>query len=146
MSILIKDNENIILKISNQLWHQMQSDLKSALPYEGCGLCSGINNEVKTWFFCKNETQSENEFLIAEQLPPIFREIRKRNERLLAIVHSHVYGDVKPSKKDIERSFYPEAVNIIISFKNVDKPETGAFVIKQSVVSAQLSVLSSTDH
>ena len=140
MKVIIKDNKKIFLEIPSELWIQIENDLKSALPYEGCGLCSGIDTEVNTWFYCENEVQSENEFLIEKQLPSVFREILKKGEKLLAIIHSHTSGNARPSKKDMKLSFYPEAVHIITSFNNPDKPVSGAFIIEQSEIRVLLLI------
>ncbi len=43
------------------------------------------------------------------------REIRAAGLELLGIYHSHPTGENKPSARDIERAYYPEAAYFIVS-------------------------------
>lgn len=43
------------------------------------------------------------------------KEIRAAGLQLMGIYHSHPNGDNAPSRRDIERAYYPDAAYIILS-------------------------------
>jgi len=55
------------------------------------------------------------------------REMRRRGEELKAIYHSHPRGPAEPSRLDIERHEYPEAICLVIA---LDPPALRAFRIR----------------
>jgi len=62
------------------------------------------------------------------------RGMRERGEQLMAIYHSHPNGPAQPSRTDIERHEYPDALCLIVSLAN-RQPELRAFRIGAGIVS-----------
>ncbi len=53
---------------------------------------------------------------------------------LLAIFHSHPSGPATPSIVDLSTAYYPEAVYVIVSFVNPDRPVSKAFTLGEGRV------------
>jgi len=45
----------------------------------------------------------------------MMREIRKAGLEILGVYHSHPNGDNRPSARDVERAYYPDAAYFILS-------------------------------
>jgi len=65
-----------------------------------------------------------------EQLK-VFKEIRQLGIEMLGIYHSHTNAPAYPSARDCEMAFYPEADYVIISLKDFNNLEVGAFKITE---------------
>lgn len=68
-----------------------------------------------------------------EQLK-VFKEIRQLGIEMLGIYHSHTNAPASPSARDCEMAFYPEADYVIISLKDFNNPEVGAFKITEGSI------------
>ena len=63
-----------------------------------------------------NALASPTEYEIApEELFRWMREIHSRGLELLGIYHSHPTGENRPSRRDIERAYYPDTPYLILS-------------------------------
>jgi proteasome lid subunit RPN8/RPN11 len=62
-------------------------------------------------------------------LASTFRSLRETGEELVAIVHSHPRGPAEPSKRDLERAYYPRAAHVIVSLAAPESPVVKAFRI-----------------
>lgn len=68
---------------------------------EICGFVVENGGEIKA-IHAKNDAEDKKNFF---QINPIqFLSIKKQNEKILYIFHSHVYGSAEPSEFDIEMS------------------------------------------
>jgi proteasome lid subunit RPN8/RPN11 len=69
----------------------------------------------------------------AEQLR-VFNEIDEAGLDLVAIYHSHTRSPAYPSSTDVSLAYYPEAVYLIVSLAEMDKPDLRGFQIHDSKV------------
>jgi proteasome lid subunit RPN8/RPN11 len=61
---------------------------------------------------------------------------------LVAIYHSHPAGPLRPSKRDVERSHYPDSAYLIVSLEDPERPETAAFrIIGSEVLDIEVHVI-----
>jgi [CysO sulfur-carrier protein]-S-L-cysteine hydrolase len=98
-------------------------------PHEACGLLVG-RGRADRFIPMTNALASSTEYeMDPAQLIATLRELRGSGEELIAIYHSHPRGPAKPSKKDIERAYYPDAVHLIISLADPERPQAAAFRI-----------------
>jgi proteasome lid subunit RPN8/RPN11 len=105
------------------LWHALAEQ-----PLECCGLLAGVVRddgvgEVRLRYPLLNAAASPTEF---ESEPnnhfSAWNDIRRQNLEVLAVYHSHPTSQPAPSRKDLERNGWPEAVALIVSL--IAKPPT----------------------
>ncbi len=106
---------------------------KREYPNEACGILAGKNGQVKKVYPMTNIEKSPLTYLAdpREQFK-VIKEMRKLGLELVGIYHSHPESEPYPSKRDLEMAFYPEAIYLIISLKDIKKPKVKAFRIKDS--------------
>ena len=102
----------------------------ASAPNEGCGLIVGKNRVGERLAPMTNVLASS----VAYEMDPAelirtLRHARESGDDLIAIYHSHPKGPPTLSKTDIERAFYPEAAQIIVSLETLDRPAVRAFRI-----------------
>ena len=68
------------------------------------------------------------------ELIAAMRDLRNAGEELTGIYHSHPHGPAHPSKTDIERAYYPEAAQLIVSLAELERPRVAAFRITNGEV------------
>ena len=77
-----------------------------------------------------------------EELISALRSIRTNGESLLAIVHSHPRGPAIPSSRDIERAWYPESAQVIVSLASAETPDVRGFrIVDGLVIEIELRVI-----
>lgn len=110
--------------------------MRGAYPQEGCGLLAGAAGRVLGWFPCRNVHPHP---LMAYEADPrdliaAFREMEARGWELVAICHSHPQSGARPSAADVRQANYPEALYVIWSLADRDRPEVRGFWIRDGQV------------
>lgn len=100
-------------------------------PLECCGLLAGrIRGEagvVEMRYPLVNEAASPVEFVSESRgMFDAMRDVDRRQLRVLAVYHSHPASPPVPSRTDLERSYSPDVVNVIVSLRH-DPPEVRAW-------------------
>jgi len=102
---------------------------KAKHPQEACGLLVGRGSADRS-IPMENMLASSTAYeMDPAQLIHTFRDLRSVGEELVAIYHSHPRGPARPSKTDIDRAYYPEAVHLIVSLADPERPQAAAFRI-----------------
>ncbi len=113
-------------------------------PAECCGLLSGNDSLITSVHPLRNgaERPEARYFASPEELFAAMRRIRKANQTLLGIYHSHPRTSAYPSPADVEMAFYPEAFYFIISLE--PSPDLRAFKIERArIEDVEVSVVAS---
>ena len=121
---------NLIL--SPGILDQVIEHAKTAYPKEGCGLIAGTKPSLagNRLIPMTNVAQTTSEFeMDPAELIKTLRDLRNAGEELVAIYHSHPHGPAQPSKKDVQRAYYPQAAHLIVSLAEPERPQVGAFRI-----------------
>lgn len=123
------------MRVTQEVLNRMTVEARTHAPQECCGLLAGRGDTITHVFPAPNALASTTEFEIAPQeLFRIFRAMRDSGLEHLGIYHSHPHSENAPSPRDIERAYYPGAVNFIISLlTNAPRP-VRAFRILDGVV------------
>lgn len=119
-----------MLKIKREIYEKMLSHCKESLPFEACGILAG--SEIVTEIYeIKNIDPSSFSYFMdpIEQLRAM-KDIRKKNIEMVAIYHSHPFGNAYPSEKDINLAFY-DVIYVIVSLNPEIKVKS--FKIKERV-------------
>lgn len=114
--------------LSKKMLERMIEHARKEYPFEACGILAGKNGEAKEVYPLQNEEKSEVSYFASpkEQIK-VFKEMRKEGLKLTGIYHSHPNSSAKPSQRDIELAFYPEAVYLIVSLKSYKAPVVKAY-------------------
>lgn len=113
---------------------------KEALPHEVCGILAGKEGAVEKIYPMKNvsDTPELCYFMDAQEQLKVMKEIRTLGLEMLSIYHSHPGSKAYPSPRDVELAFYPEAMYLIVSLENADRPELKGFKIIDGKIKEEL--------
>ncbi len=97
-------------------------------PNECCGLLAGRTGRVERIYRGTNIDHSPYTYLMdpQEQLAA-FKEMDVAGLDLIGIYHSHTHTPAYPSKTDVAKAFYPDALYVIVSLARRDVPDIRAF-------------------
>ena len=120
------------IKIPKVSIEMMIKQALNELPHECCGLLLGKNSKIKRTLPMRNtEPSPEAYFMDPSQQVEVFTDMEKKGETLIGIYHSHPKGPSTPSGADLKMAFHQDAVYIIISLENRNKPELKAFILEK---------------
>lgn len=129
-------------EIKKAVYEEMVLYCQQALPYEACGLLSGIQFNGTNLWEIKNESLRINRFIMSKE--SIERTSKNANgigEKITGIFHSHPSSSAYPSSHDIENNPYPNLAYLIVSFYK-GKVEVGCFqIIKGMVIPLKLNIV-----
>jgi len=120
------------LLLPRLLYEEMLAHAKAELPNECCGLLAGRidaegNARVERRYALVNAAKSPVEYLSdPHSMFAAERDRRRLGIDFLAVYHSHPNSEAIPSRKDRERSYDPEGMNLIVSLKE-QKPTVKAW-------------------
>ena len=105
-------------------------------PNEACGLLAGTNGEATKLYQMANAERSPVIYRMepSEQLR-VFNDIEASGLDLVGIYHSHTRSPAYPSATDVSLAYYPEAVYLIVSLANTDRPDLRGFRINDGKIS-----------
>lgn len=112
------------IRLARDVAAEVLNHARSNPDEECCGLLAGRQGAITQAFPAQNAAQHPaTAYEIApKELFRIMREIRGGGLELLGIYHSHPNGDNRPSPRDVERAYYPDAAYFILS-PRTDAPE-----------------------
>lgn len=122
-------------KLTSEFARRIIEQARSEHPNESCGLLAGENGSATRLFEMTNAERSPVIYRMepAEQLK-VFNEIDASGLELVAIYHSHARSPAYPSSTDVSLAYYPEAVYLIVSLADMDKPDLRGFRIQDGKV------------
>jgi proteasome lid subunit RPN8/RPN11 len=105
------------IQIRQSVSSALVQDARKDSHVERCGLLAGSGGIITHTFAARNVASdpAKGYEIAPEDLFKLMREIRGAGLDLLGIYHSHPNGENKPSARDIERAYYPDAAYFIIS-------------------------------
>jgi [CysO sulfur-carrier protein]-S-L-cysteine hydrolase len=122
-------------KLPQDFESQIIEQAKAEHPNEACGLIGGSDGHAKRLFRMTNAERSPVIYRMepTEQLR-VFNEIDADGLDLVAIYHSHTRSPAYPSSTDVSLAYYPEAVYLIVSLADMEKPDLRGFRIQDGKV------------
>jgi len=125
-----------MITISAQQREELVKHAKDSLPHEACGILAGRNGRVERIYKMTNTSDSPETcyFMDAKEQFKVMKEIRGLGLETMGIYHSHTGSEAYPSAKDVELAFYPEAVYVIVSLKDISNPVVRAFRIVEGKI------------
>lgn len=120
------------LTIKREIYEQMLTHCIEVFPYEACGILAGKDSVTDIYKIRNIEKSSVSYYMEPLEQLRAMKDIKTKGLNILAIYHSHPYGEPYPSQKDKELALY-EVVYLIIGLK----PEVivKAFEIRDQIIS-----------
>lgn len=120
-----------MLLIEKKVYDEMLEHCIKSFPYEACGILAG-KEKVTDIYRIKNIESSYVSYFMEpiEQLKAM-KDIRTKGINMIAIYHSHPYGNAYPSQKDRELAFY-DVYYVIIAIK--PEVEVRCFMISDNKI------------
>jgi proteasome lid subunit RPN8/RPN11 len=112
------------IRLARDVAAEVLNHARSNPDEECCGLLAGRHGAITQAFPAQNAAQhpATSYEIAPKELFRTMREIRAGGLDLLGIYHSHPNGDNRPSPRDVERAYYPDAAYFILS-PRADAPE-----------------------
>jgi [CysO sulfur-carrier protein]-S-L-cysteine hydrolase len=131
------------VRIPEDLVDELVAHAREEAPNECCGMVGGKDGDATTVYRSINAEASPLRYsLDANDQFRIMREIEERGEELVGIYHSHIASAASPSQTDVNLAAYPDAVYLIVSLQNAEKPEVRGYWIRDgNIEEAQLDVV-----
>jgi [CysO sulfur-carrier protein]-S-L-cysteine hydrolase len=131
------------VRIPEDLVDELVAHAREEAPNECCGMVGGKDGDPTTVYRSINAEASPLRYsLDANDQFRIMREIEERGEELVGIYHSHTASAASPSQTDVNLAAYPDAVYLIVSLQNAEKPEVRGYWIRDgNIEEAQLDVV-----
>ena len=108
---------------------------RAECPLEACGLLGGQDGRVEKVYPLPNAERSPVRYLADPEAQfQAMMEIEERGWEIVAIYHSHPASPAYPSATDLEMAFYPEALSLILSLADRERPTLRAFRIGEGQI------------
>ncbi len=124
-----------MLTIPKHFVDGMISHARAEKPLECCGILAGKDGTVTDMYKMNNTENDPDKYLMdAKEQFAVVKDMRAKGIDMLAIYHSHPHSPARPSGIDTKLAFYPDAIYIIISLMDAEKPVMKGFFIKEEKV------------
>ena len=127
------------LTIPKDLLQELLDHCIACFPNEACGILAGAEGRVSRVYSIANNEPSPVSYLMdtREQFR-VQKEMREKDERMLAIFHSHPQSPAYPSARDVSLAFYDDVVYVIVGLAGRTVNEIRAFTIVGGAVTEVL--------
>ena len=134
------------LRLSEEQAQAILEHVRAEYPNEACGLLGGKGGRVERVFPLPNAKPSP--FAYEADPVAVLRAILEMEGQgwepvPLAIYHSHPHSAAFPSPTDVRLAYYPEAIYLIVSLEQPDKPSLRAFRIVDGRISEEKILIDS---
>ncbi len=127
----------MVLRVRPEHLEEIIAHARAEAPNECVGLLFGRDDRVERVWRGTNIHRSPFSYQMdPAELLRAFREMEAMGLELVGIYHSHPAAPAYPSKTDVARAYYPEAVYVIVSLQE-DPPVIRAFRIQDGRVTEE---------
>jgi proteasome lid subunit RPN8/RPN11 len=129
------------MQIPKQIYDELIAHAREDAPNECCGLIGGTDGIARTVYRARNAEASPLRYNLDPQDQfRIMSEMDERGEELSAIYHSHTASPAYPSQTDINLAAYPDALYLIVSLAEGERPLRGYRIEDGEVTEVDLEV------
>ncbi len=119
-----------MLTIKDSDLRRIYEHCDSEYPNEACGILAGHNGTVEKLYSMKNAEASPSFYVMDPQEQfRVMKEMRQAGLHLVGIYHSHTGSQAYPSSTDVSLAYYPEAVYLIVTLLDRNRPVSRGFTI-----------------
>jgi len=128
--------------IPQKLYDEILQHARDEVPNECCGIVASSDGAAIRVFRATNAEASPVRYgLDPQEQYRIMMEIEERGWTLGAIYHSHTRSPAYPSQTDVNLAFYPDALYLIVSLQNPERPDLRAFtIVDRKIDEVELSI------
>lgn len=126
------------MHIDDVLVKEMAEHGLREFPNEACGLLAGRDGAPVRFYAMRNLDASPASYRLdpKEQLQ-VFDRMDEEGLDLLGIFHTHTHSEAYPSETDRKLAFYPEALYLVMSLSDRERPDLRAFRIVEGEVTEE---------
>ena len=126
------------IKLPREIVNKILAHAQSKSEREVCGLISIANGKNMKLFAITNTATDSSHFFEMDPGETIqaMKTMRDEQSELFAIYHSHPSTPATPSKTDIEKAGYPDALYLIISLNTKGVLELKGYKIQEDSVTS----------
>jgi proteasome lid subunit RPN8/RPN11 len=118
------------MRIGDEQRQEIVAHAREDLPNECCGIVAARDGSAVKVFRATNAEASPVRYgLDPREQYEIMMEIDRSGWTLGAIYHSHTRSPAYPSQTDVNLAFYPDALYVIVSLQDPERPDLRAFKI-----------------
>ena len=130
------------MRIARSLIDEMVGHAREEAPNECCGMLGGGDGRAAVVHRARNAEQSPLRYSIdAREQFELMRKIEDSGQELVGIYHSHTGSAAYPSQTDVNLAAWPDAVYVIVSLEDPDRPDVRGFWIREGkIADAELVV------
>jgi proteasome lid subunit RPN8/RPN11 len=129
------------VRIPANIYDELLEHAREEAPNECCGLIGGTDGVASTVYRARNAEASPLRYNLDPQDQfRIMTEMEERGEELSAIYHSHTASPAYPSQTDINLAAYPDALYLIVSLVDGEKPLRGFHITDGEVAEVDVTV------
>lgn len=119
-----------LARIPRAVADEIVAHAREELPNECCGIIAARDREAVKLYRATNAEASPVRYgLDPQEQYRIMMEIDDQGWTLGAIYHSHTRSPAYPSQTDVNLAFYPDALYLIVSLQDAERPDLRAFTI-----------------
>jgi len=126
-----------IFPLPQEMRDEIIAHAKRDAPRECCGIIAGRDGAPTRLHETRNIAEGNRFYEIdPRQLIDLeFRLLPEQDSEIVAIYHSHPESPAFPSATDVRLAFWPDAIYVICSLADGDRPEVRGFRIRDGEVS-----------
>ena len=130
------------MEIPDAMVQEIVAHARDELPNECCGLIAARNGRAMKLYRAANAEASPVRYgLDPREQYKIMTDIERSGWTLGAIYHSHTRSPAYPSQTDVNLAFYPEALYLILSLLDAERPELRAYrIVDAQIEEVELTV------
>jgi proteasome lid subunit RPN8/RPN11 len=124
--------------IGQDLVDQILQQVREGFPNETCGVIASKDGIAQKVYPIHNSSDSPVHYQMdpQEQLQAVL-DIEDNDWDMGAIYHSHTRTRAYPSQTDVSLAFYPDALQIIVSLADFERPDIRAYRIEDGAVTEE---------
>lgn len=108
------------------------------VPNECCGLLLGKDGRALQFRRMTNSLHSPVRYNVEpKELLQVHKEMDEKGWDIVGIYHSHTHSQAYPSATDIQLAFWPDALYLIVSLEDHERPRLRAFHIRDGQVAEE---------
>jgi proteasome lid subunit RPN8/RPN11 len=129
------------VRIPANIYDELLEHAREEAPNECCGLIGGTDGVASTVYRARNAEASPLRYNLDPQDQfRIMTEMEERGEELSAIYHSHTASPAYPSQTDINLAAYPDALYLIVTLIDGERPLRGFHITDGEVTEVDVTV------